>query len=82
MPESPSIQSVSTSSSTAVLQRSPSKLVGAFSRSVGGSKGPDAEAEVTKTTEYKQALLARYLPNVDALVEDLRESAPFGGTVC
>lgn len=32
----------------------------------------------TKTTSEKQALLSRYLSNVDALIEDLRGSAPFG----
>ncbi|KAI9705129.1 MAG: hypothetical protein M1836_006912 [Candelina mexicana] len=79
MPETPSVQSL-TAPSTAVLQRSPSKLGGAFSRNVGGAKG-GGEGEVAKTTEEKQALLGRYLPNVEALVEDLKESAPFGGTV-
>lgn len=37
--------------------------------------------ENTKTTEEKQGLLGRYLANVEDLVEDLRESAPFGGPV-
>ena len=32
----------------------------------------------TKTTSEKQALLGRYLSNVEALIEDLRDSAPFG----
>ena len=36
----------------------------------------------TKTTEEKQALLGRYLSNVSDLVEDLKETAPFGSTVC
>jgi len=35
----------------------------------------------TKTTEEKQGLLGRYLSNVEDLVEDLRESAPFGASV-
>lgn len=36
----------------------------------------------TKTTEEKQALLGKYLNNVADLVEDLKETAPFGSTVC
>ncbi|MCJ1306834.1 hypothetical protein MMC25_000477, partial [Agyrium rufum] len=32
----------------------------------------------TRSTEEKQALLGKYLNNVEDLVEDLRESAPFG----
>ncbi|KAI1906183.1 hypothetical protein LOZ61_006797 [Ophidiomyces ophidiicola] len=35
----------------------------------------------TKNTEEKQALLGKYLSNVEDLVEDLKETAPFGGTV-
>ena len=52
-------------------QRSPSK---AFGRS-------GIVVEGTKTTEEKQGLLGRYLDNVADLVEDLRESAPFGAAV-
>ena len=46
-------------------------------RSTGG-KGASWSGEGTKTTEEKQALLGKYLNNVEDLVEDLRESAPFG----
>ena len=35
----------------------------------------------TRTTGEKQALLGRYLSNVEDLVDDLRESAPFGTAV-
>ena len=52
------------------LHRSPSKRVG------GGERG--GRQVRTKTTEEKQALLGRHLSNVEDLVEDLRESAPFG----
>ena len=89
MPETPSVPSVGdprASAPNAALHRSPSKRVSAFSRSateierpVGsrdGTKGGD-----TKSTEEKQALLGRYLSNVEDLVEDLKETAPFGGTV-
>ena len=53
------------------LQRSPSKRLDA-----GGPR-----VASTKTTEEKQALLGRYLNNVEDLVEDLKESAPFGASV-
>ena len=79
MPETPNSSALS-APSTAVLQRSPSKH--AFSRSVnsfgGGGGGED---EDTKTTEEKQSLLGKYLNNVEDLVEDLRESAPFGAAL-
>jgi Cell division control protein 14, SIN component len=35
----------------------------------------------TKSTEEKQAMLGRHLSNVEDLVEDLRESTTFGGSV-
>ena len=41
----------------------------------GGADGSEVQ---TKTIEEKQALLGRYLSNVEDLVEDLRESIPFG----
>ncbi|MCJ1381816.1 hypothetical protein MMC17_004927 [Xylographa soralifera] len=47
-------------------------------RSGSGSKWA-GEEEDTKGTEEKQALLGRHLGNVADLVEDLRESAVFGG---
>ncbi|MCJ1398117.1 hypothetical protein MMC11_001314 [Xylographa trunciseda] len=47
-------------------------------RSGSGSKWAGEEAD-TKGTEEKQALLGRHLGNVGDLVEDLRESAAFGG---
>jgi hypothetical protein len=61
-------------------QRRPSKLL---SRSVNGvgEAGLDELGGCTKTTEAKQALLGRYLNNVADLVEDLKETAPFGATV-
>lgn len=83
MPETPSIPSAGASSSVpAMLQRSPSKLAGAFNGDAGGRKRADSDNGVTKTTKEKQALLGRYLSSVDDLVVDLRESAPFGGVVC
>jgi len=80
MPETPSNTIFSASApATAVLQRSPSKKKGFFSQSVScGGGGSGGVTEGTRTTEEKQGLLGRYLNNVEDLVEDLRESAPFG----
>lgn len=52
------------------LQRSPSKKT-------GSGEGGRRQAG-TKTTEEKQGLLGKHMSNVEDLVEDLRESAPFG----
>lgn len=86
MPEVPSIASAHASDSIpalGVLQRNPSKLVGAFGAKGNGRGRADSEdfGDV-KSTEEKQQLLGRYLSSVDDLVADLRESAPFGGVVC
>ncbi|OXV08945.1 hypothetical protein Egran_03292 [Elaphomyces granulatus] len=83
MPETPTIPAAGSSApNTAVLglQRSPSKLAGAFTRSVNGASDSRGES-VNRTTEEKQRLLGRYLSNVEDLVEDLKETSPFGGTV-
>lgn len=84
MPETPSIPSAgATASVPAMLQRSPSKLAGAFNGDAGGGrKRADSGDGNTKTTKEKQALLGRYLSSVDDLVVDLKESTPFGGVVC
>ena len=84
MPETPSIPSASATASVPVmLQRSPSKLAGAFNRAdTGNRKRADSESETIRATEEKQALLGRYLNSVDELVADLRESTPFGGVLC
>lgn len=62
------------------LQRSPSKRVGAIMERSASGTSMDGNNE-TKSTGEKQALLGRYLPNVEDLVEDLRESAPFGASL-
>lgn len=62
------------------LQRSPSKLVGAFdtrSSTLGGDDGGGSPRKDIRTQQDKQHLLGRYLNNVDALVQDLQETAPF-----
>lgn len=76
MPETSSTQNGNGNSpSTAErMQRSPSKGLGRNSARGGG-------ASVSRTTEEKQGLLGRYLNNVEDLVEDLRETAPFGATL-
>ena len=76
MPETPaSAANGAHSRENTGLQRSPSKRAPAGHNSIGNERG------ATKTTEEKQALLGRYLNNVEDLVEDLRESAPFGTAV-
>ncbi|KFY76462.1 hypothetical protein V501_05441 [Pseudogymnoascus sp. VKM F-4519 (FW-2642)] len=78
LPESPSIPSAGARDSVpAMLQRSPSKLAGAFGREMKGRGEP--AAEVTRSPIEKQALVSRHLSSVEDLVEDLRDSAPFGG---
>ncbi|KAL4895892.1 cell division protein Cdc14 [Aspergillus ambiguus] len=80
MPETPM---TATSAPNTGLQRSPSKLGGPVSKSVnvpGAHHGSRAGRD-TRTTDEKQALLGRYLNNVEDLVEDLKETAPFGATV-
>lgn len=81
MPEVPSIPSANgTASVPAMLQRSPSKLAGAFNNGEKGArKRAESESEITRTTDEKQRLLGQYLGSVEDLVADLRESMPFGG---
>ena len=65
MPETPVLNG-----SGGGLHRSPSKRLGSGE---GGGRQVG-----TKTTDEKQGLLGRHLSNVEDLVEDLRESMPFG----
>lgn len=84
MPEAP-VPSVSAPNTAAGLQRSPSKLAGAFDRrssTISGDDGGGATKKAIRSQEEKQHLLARYLNNVDALVQDLQESAPFTSVAC
>lgn len=67
------------------VQRSPSKLINAFERrstSNSSDEGGDASKKNTRSQEEKQYMLGKYLSNVDALVEDLQESAPFPSVAC
>lgn len=67
------------------LQRSPSKLASAFDRRSSTANGDDGGGVAKKnirSQQDKQHLLGRYLSNVDALVEDLEESAPFTSVAC
>ncbi|PYH98598.1 cell division control protein 14 [Aspergillus ellipticus CBS 707.79] len=83
MPETPMVAS-SAPNTAFGHQRSPSKLPAAqVSRSVNvpGAHGGGKAHRDTRTTDEKQALLGRYLNNVEDLVEDLKETAPFGATV-
>ncbi|KAJ5658564.1 uncharacterized protein N7484_002213 [Penicillium longicatenatum] len=81
MPETPILGRGASLSPPPGLQRSPSKISNrpmsqSSHTSAGGAKMRD-----TRTTDEKQALLGRYLNNVEDLVEDLKETAPFGATV-
>ncbi|KAL4879407.1 cell division protein Cdc14 [Aspergillus karnatakaensis] len=80
----PETSLVTLSAPNTALQRSPSKLSGPISRSVNvsGAHSSGKGNRDTRTTEEKQSLLGRYLNNVEDLVEDLKETAPFGSTVC
>ncbi|KAF2264754.1 cell division control 14, SIN component [Lojkania enalia] len=79
MPEAP-ISSASAPNTAMGLQRSSSKVVGAFERgsnTVGVDDGGGAARNHIRTQEEKQYMLAKYLNNVEALVQDLQETAPF-----
>jgi hypothetical protein len=65
-----------------MLQRSPSKLAGAFNADSRRGRAESFGGGVTLTTEEKQELLSRHLSSVEDLVKDLRSCAPFGGVVC
>lgn len=90
MPETPTVPDTAdprANAPNAALHRSPSKRASALSRSAAENDRPvgsrdGAKGKGMKNTEDKQALLGRYLSNVEDLVEDLKETAPFGGTVC
>lgn len=84
MPEAP-VPSVSAPNTAVGLQRSPSKLVGAFDRrssTISGDDGGGATKKNIRSQEEKQHMLGRYLSNVDALVQDLQETAPFNSVAC
>jgi hypothetical protein len=82
MPETPSIPRADQRDSVpAMLQRSPSKLAGAFNAE-SRRKRTNSSGVVTLTTEEKQELLSRHLSSVEDLVKDLKNCAPFGGVFC
>ncbi|KAL8841509.1 MAG: hypothetical protein Q9170_000892 [Blastenia crenularia] len=58
------------------LRRSPSKA----SRLGSGERSKREAEEGTRSTDEKQRLLGRYLNNVQDLVDDLKETAPFGAS--
>ncbi|GAB0133485.1 putative cell division control protein [Epichloe bromicola] len=82
MPETPSIPRADQRDSVpAMLQRSPSKLAGAFAAE-RRRKRTNSSGVPTLTTQEKQELLSRHLSNVEDLVKDLKNCAPFGGVLC
>lgn len=70
MPEVPTVVNGNGNGFSGGLQRSPSKRLASVCADGSG-------IGVTRSTDEKQGLLGRYLSNVEDLVEDLRESAPF-----
>ncbi|KAG5932111.1 hypothetical protein E4U53_001486 [Claviceps sorghi] len=81
MPETPSIPRADRRDSVpAMLQRSPSKLAGAFTAD-GRRKRAGSSAVPMLATHEKQELLSRHLSNVEDLVKDLKNCAPFGGVL-
>jgi hypothetical protein len=84
MPEAPA--PIASAPNTAMgLQRSPSKLAGAFERrssTISGEEGGGTNKSNIKSQQDKQHMLGRYLNNVDALVQDLQETAPFTSVAC
>ncbi|KAH7011576.1 cell division protein Cdc14 [Ilyonectria destructans] len=83
MPEMPSIPRADQRDSVpGMLQRSPSKLAGAFAAESRRKRSGSVDGEITLTTEEKQELLSQHLSSVEDLVKDLRTCAPFGGVVC
>jgi hypothetical protein len=61
------------------------RLTNAFERrgsTAAGDDGGGAAWKHTRSQEEKQHMLGKYLSNVDALVEDLQESAPFTSVGC
>lgn len=92
MPETPSLPRAGSdgSGAAALLQRSPSKLGRAFHNnkrrdgsdgSAGSANGGVGAEDNTLNQLVKQEMLRRHLPNVDELVKDLQQYAPFGGAV-
>lgn len=83
MPETPSIPRADQRDSVpGMLQRSPSKLAGAFSSDESRKSSSSRVDSITLTTEEKQELLSQHLSSVEELVKDLRNCAPFGGVIC
>ena len=63
-------------------QRSPSKLATPLSRRNSGDDSGGASKKYTKSQAEKQHMLGKYISNVDSLVEDLQETAPFTSVAC
>ncbi|KAF4126279.1 Cell division control protein 14, SIN component [Geosmithia morbida] len=76
--------SSSSSSTSSCSSRDSSASFGSSSSSAGGPhrRRTDSDAGCKLSTADKQEFLGRYLSNVDDLVKDLGNYAPFGGAVC
>jgi hypothetical protein len=80
MPEEP-IPVASAPNTAMALHRSSSKLEGAFdnrrSSTVSAEDGGGSSRKNIRSQGDKQHMLGQYLSNVEALVQDLQETAPF-----
>jgi hypothetical protein len=66
-------------------KRSPTKLANAFGQrnsSATADDGGGAAKKHTRSQQEKLDMLGQYLSNVETLVEDLEESAPFTSVAC
>jgi hypothetical protein len=84
MPEAPT-PAASAPNTAMGLHRSPSKLASAFDRrnsTVNGDDSGAASRKIIRSQDEKQHMLGRYVSNVDGLVQDLHETAPFNGVPC
>lgn len=65
-----------------LMPETPSTPAAASAFERRSTAGGAEEGEGTRSTEEKQRMLGRYLSNVEDLVQDLRENAPFAEMVC
>ncbi|EOA87398.1 hypothetical protein ACJQWK_10199 [Exserohilum turcicum] len=63
-------------------QRNRTKVAAAMDRRNSADEGAEGIRRHTRSQAEKQHMLGKYLNNVDALVQDLQESAPFTNVGC
>jgi hypothetical protein len=88
MPEAPVPPASAPSTAMGHHRNQSSKLAGAFDRrgsTIAGddtSGGDAASRKNIRSQEEKQHMLGQYLSNVEGLVQDLHETAPFTSVAC